>query len=253
MTGATSGLGLAMTTALLEAGHRVAAVGRAADAMERLRALAKERGWEAQLYSAPADIRSPEACRAVVEGTVAHFGALDVLVNNAGANVAAKAGERFYDVSLEDWNDVIATNVNAPFYLSRLVAPLLVERGWGRIINHVTSFPTMSRGTYTPYGPSKAALEAATSAWAAELDGTGVTVNAILPGSAADTRRVASENGRDRSALVQPAAMAAPILWLISPAADQVTGQRLVAKQWSAGASDDENVTKALSPAFTSR
>lgn len=253
MTGATSGLGLAMTVGLLKAGHRVAAVGRAPEAMERLRRQAREGGWEAQLYAAPGDIRSTEACRSIVEGTIARFGAVDVLVNNAGANVAAKASDRFYDVALEDWDAVIQTNLNAPFYLARLVAPLLVERGWGRIVNHVTSFPTMIRAAYTPYGPSKAALEAATLAWSAELDGTGVTVNAILPGSAADTRRVATEGGRDRSNLVPPSAMVAPILWLISPAADGITGRRLVAKQWSAGAPDEQNVAAALSPAWRER
>ena len=130
---------------------------------------------------------------------------------------------------------------------------MLVQRGWGRIVNHVTSFPTMSRGGFTPYGPSKAALEAATVAWAAELEGTGVTVNAILPGSGADTRRVPVRPDQDRSALVPPGAMVGPILWLMSPAADGVTGKRIVGKEWSPDASEAENLARAVHPAWHER
>jgi len=250
MTGAPSGLGLAMTLALLDAGHRIAAVGRDPTAMERLVTTAAERGCADRLLAAPGDIRMPEVCAQIVAATTAHFGGVDALVNNAGANVSANITQRFYDVTLADWNTVIDTNVNAPFYLARLVAPILVQRGWGRIVNHVTSFPTMTRAAYTPYGPSKAALEAATCAWAAELAGTGVTVNAILPGSGADTRRVPTVAGQDRSTLVPPSAMVAPIRWLISAAADGVTGMRVVAKEWSATATEAENVARAVHPAW---
>ena len=253
MTGASSGLGLTMTLALLEAGHRVAAVGRDPQAMASLQQTATERGFRDRLLPAPADIRSVDGCASIVERTTAAFGAIDVLVNNAGANVSAHISERFYDVSLDDWQTVIETNLNAPFYLARLVAPLLVERGWGRIVNHVTSFPTMVRAAYTPYGPSKAALEAATCAWAGELAGTGVTVNAILPGGGADTRRIPVEPGVDRSKLVARDAMIGPIRWLVSTASDGVSGMRVVAKDWLPEATEAENVARAVRPAWQNR
>jgi 3-oxoacyl-[acyl-carrier protein] reductase len=253
MTGAPSGLGRAMTLALLDADHRVAAVGRDPAAMERLVADARERGAADRLLAAPADIRSAEACAAVVDATIQRFGGVDALVNNAGANLTANITERFFDVAAADWQMVMDTNVNGPFFLARLVAPSLVQRGWGRIVNHVTGFGTMVRGGYTPYGPSKAALEAATCAWADELAGTGVTVNAILPGSAADTRRIPDEPGLDRSALVPPSAMVGPILWLMSEASDGVTGKRIVGKEWSAEASAAENVARAVHPVWRER
>jgi NAD(P)-dependent dehydrogenase (short-subunit alcohol dehydrogenase family) len=250
MTGASSGLGLTMTLALLGAGHRIVAVGRDPEAMKRLGKTASDGGFAERLVLVPADIRSVEACEAVVERATSAYGGIDILVNNAGANISAKISERFFDVSLDDWRTVIDTNLNGPFFLARLVAPLLVARGWGRIVNHVTSFPTMARAAYTPYGPSKAALEAATAAWAAELAGTGVTVNAILPGGGADTRRMPVEPGQDRSNLVAPAAMVGPMLWLASTASDAVTGMRVVAKEWSPHASEAENVARAVRPAW---
>lgn len=253
MTGAPSGLGLAMTLALLEAGHNIAGIGRDREMLKRLAATAEERGFGDRLLIARADIRAPGECAQAVQATRTRFGAIDALINNAGANISAHVTEKFHEVSIDDWQTVIDTNLNGPFYLSRIVAPLLVQRGWGRIVNHVTSFPTMTRGGYTPYGPSKAALEAATLAWSAELAGTGVTVNAILPGSGADTRRVPFVDGQDRSGLVAPAAMVGPILWLMSPASDGVTGKRVIAKEWSATASEAENVARAVHPAWNER
>jgi NAD(P)-dependent dehydrogenase (short-subunit alcohol dehydrogenase family) len=253
MTGAPSGLGLAMTRALLDDGHRIGAVGRDPAAMERLVAMARKGDAEDRLLAAPGDIRSPDACAAVVEAVMKRFGAVDAVVNNAGANLTANISERFYDVSAEDWQLVLDTNVNGPFFLTRLVTPLLVQRGWGRIVNHVTGFGTMVRGGYTPYGPSKAALEAATLAWSDELAGTGVTVNAILPGSAADTRRIPPGPGLDRSTLVPPSAMVGPIRWLMSDAANGITGKRIVGKEWGADASEAENVARAVHPAWRER
>jgi NAD(P)-dependent dehydrogenase (short-subunit alcohol dehydrogenase family) len=84
----------------------------------------------------------------------------------------------------------------------------------------------------SPYGPSKAGLEAATAVWAKDLSGTGVTVNALLPGGAANTRMVPKEEAPDRTKLVQPEAMMAPIVWLMSQASDGVTGRRFVARDW---------------------
>jgi 3-oxoacyl-[acyl-carrier protein] reductase len=85
---------------------------------------------------------------------------------------------------------------------------------------------------FSPYGPSKAALEAATAVWAKDLASTGVTVNALLPGGPANTRMIPAHEASDRSKLVQPEVMMAPIVWLMSSASDGVTGRRFVAKDW---------------------
>jgi Dehydrogenases with different specificities (related to short-chain alcohol dehydrogenases) len=87
---------------------------------------------------------------------------------------------------------------------------------------------------FSPYGPSKAALEAATVVWAKDLAGTGVTVNALAPGGPANTRMIPATEVADRSTLIQPEVMIAPIVWLMSPRSDGVTGRRIIAKEWDA-------------------
>lgn len=236
-----------MVLALHAAGHSVVAVGRtgAADFSESDR-----------LAIVRADVTSPSDCEAVVKRTVERFGAVDALVNNAGINMPTrvatlqmKEGPRFYELTVDQWRAIMRTNVDGAFFMARLVAPHLVERGWGRIVNHVTSYRTMVRGGETPYGPSKAALESMTAVWANELTGTGITVNALLPGGAADTRMIAREVVADRSKLVPPSMMEGPIRWLISEASDGITGHRFIAASWDANASDEENVAKAGSVA----
>jgi NAD(P)-dependent dehydrogenase (short-subunit alcohol dehydrogenase family) len=85
---------------------------------------------------------------------------------------------------------------------------------------------------FSPYGPSKAALESATVIWAKDLANTGVTVNALLPGGPANTRMIPNIEISDRASLIQPEVMAAPIMWLLSPQSDGVTGRRIIAKDW---------------------
>jgi 3-oxoacyl-[acyl-carrier protein] reductase len=117
--------------------------------------------------------------------------------------------------------------------MTKLVAPDMVVRGWGRIVNVTTSLTTMLKAGLSPYGPSKAAIEAASSIWSKELAGTGVTVNVLVPGGPADTRMIPPEDMADRDKLVRPEAMVPPLLWLVSTDADAVTGRRYQAKLWT--------------------
>lgn len=245
VTGGSAGLGRVMTLALLADGHHVTAVGRTDALMSELIAEARAAGTDGRLLTVLADVASPAGCEEIVTRTRDRFGAVDAVINNAGANLPTsvrKADPKFWKVSPEDWQRIIDTNINGSFLMSRAVAPHLIERGWGRIVHHLTSLRTMIRPGDTPYGPSKAALEAMTSAWAGELEGTGVTVNAIMPGGAADTRMIATEFVADRSRLVKPAVMGPPISWLISPASDGFTGYRITAERWDPSATIDANL-----------
>src|SRR5690349_1753867 len=85
---------------------------------------------------------------------------------------------------------VVDTNVNGPILMTRAVVPLMRAAGWGRIINVSASHQTMRRAGFSPYGPSKAALGSETIIWAQDLAGSGVTVNALLPGGATLTGMV---------------------------------------------------------------
>jgi 3-oxoacyl-[acyl-carrier protein] reductase len=92
---------------------------------------------------------------------------------------------------------------------------------------------TMRRVGFSPYGPSKAALESETIIWAQDLAGTGVTVNALLPGGASLTGMIPDEVPPAlRQKLLMPEVMVPPLLWLVSPDSDGMTGRRLVATRW---------------------
>lgn len=252
LTGAGGGLGGTMARGLLAAGRRVVAVDleAAAVALGALRADAERAGTAANLLCVPADIRSEADCARVNETALAAFGAVHALVNNAGIGMSAHSIDaqdgklRFYDMPSAFWRDLFDTNVNGSFLMAKAIVPGLVAQGWGRLINVTTGTFTMVRGGFSPYGPAKAAMEAATAAWADELAGTGVTVNALLPGGAADTPMVPPASVSDRSTLIAPSVMVAPVVWLTSQAADSVNGMRVVGIEWDPSASLETNVAK---------
>jgi 3-oxoacyl-[acyl-carrier protein] reductase len=119
---------------------------------------------------------------------------------------------RFWEVAPETWRLVIDTNVVGPFLMARAVVPKMLAAGWGRIVNVSINAETMRRRGFSPYGPSKAALESATIIWAQDLAGSGVTVNALLPGGAALTGMIpASYPDQLRAKLLDPAIMVPPL------------------------------------------
>jgi NAD(P)-dependent dehydrogenase (short-subunit alcohol dehydrogenase family) len=123
--------------------------------------------------------------------------------------------------------------VNGPFFMARAVVPVMRKQRWGRIVNISINHETMRRPGFSPYGPSKAALESETIIWAQDLAGSGVTVNALLPGGATDTGMVPQDIAPHlRSKLLPPDIMIPPLLWLVSEAANGVTGNRFVANLW---------------------
>jgi NAD(P)-dependent dehydrogenase (short-subunit alcohol dehydrogenase family) len=108
----------------------------------------------------------------------------------------------------------------------------MTERKWGRIVNVTTSLGTMIRSGSSTYGPSKAALEAFSAIMSKDLDGSGITVNVLVPGGVTDTPMVPLEAGFDRQDMIQPEVMAPPLVWLVSDAAGGVTGRRFLAVHW---------------------
>jgi 3-oxoacyl-[acyl-carrier protein] reductase len=176
------------------------------------------------------------------------------LVNCAGLGMAVM-NPNYYDEPVnfwkadpERWQLVMDVNVRGPFLFARAVAPVLLEAGRGRIVNVTTSFNTMIRGANMPYGQSKAALEAASASWAADLATTGITVNVLVPGGAADTKLVPQNSPYDRAQLIRPEVMMSPICWLMSDDADGVTGKRFVAQRWDETRSAADNVQKSGAP-----
>jgi NAD(P)-dependent dehydrogenase (short-subunit alcohol dehydrogenase family) len=250
VTGAASGLGEAMTLALLHAGFSVCGVGRSEKSLNALAATVRGLGKAEALETIVGNVQSSDDCARCVKIGLERFGRLDALVNNAGATTRPGATAlKFFELSDVDWESSMATNVNGAFFMARAITPHLIASGWGRIVNHSTNYGTMTRAGMTPYGPSKAALEAATAAWATELAGTGVTVNAILPGGVANVPRIAVTEYPDREKLVQPAVFGPLIVWLMSDASNAISGRRIVANRWRYDATDEENLRVAAAPA----
>ena len=255
VTGGLRGLGRAMTLGLLGQGHRVAAVGHLAEDVDALRTLAG--AGETRLLPLVADLRLPAECDRVFTETRARFGGdPGILVNSAGltftfidpARFRRDEPQRFRECADDVIQAVMDTNYVAADQMARRAVPLMLKAGWGRVVNVTTKLDTMNRAGSSPYGCSKAALEMATEIWAKELAGTGVTANIVNPGAGANTPGMAAEM-RARSAaapaplLVEPDDMVAPLLFVVSRAADGVNGFRFDANTWHADR-DPRTVTR---------
>ena len=237
VTGAGRGLGRAMALGLAGAGVRVVATAaREAAEVEATAALG-----EGRILPLVADVTQEADARRVVVETLDRCGRLDILVNNAGRGMKyvsetfMNEPTRFWEVRPAVWRLVMDTNVNGPFHMAQVATPHLLAAGWGRIVNISMNKATMRRQGFSPYGPSKAALESETAIWAEDLRGTGVTVNALLPGGATLTGMIpAALPEASRAALLRPEIIVPPLLWLVSAEAGGVTGQRIDASRWRA-------------------
>jgi NAD(P)-dependent dehydrogenase (short-subunit alcohol dehydrogenase family) len=254
VTGAAGGIGRALVRGLLDAGISVAAVDRTADGLAAVAAAAREQGREGALLTIEADLAGDAAAAEIVARTRSRFGAIDILVNNAGIGQATLRAEnwqrpiRFWEVAADDWRRFVAVHTTAPLLLAQAVLPEMMQRRWGRIVNVTTSLGTMIRSGSPTYGPSKAALEAFSAIMAKDLDGSGVTVNVLVPGGVTDTPMVPLDAGFDRQQMIQPEVMAPPLVWLVSEAAGNVTGQRFLAVHWDTALPPAQAAEKAGAP-----
>ena len=133
--------------------------------------------------------------------------------------------------------------------MTRASVDHMLAQHWGRIINVTTSFFTMVRGSFHPYGPSKAGLEAMAYGHAQEFEGSGITVNVVVPGGPTDTPFVPDDIGVARNELIPPSVMLLPILWLCSDDAGTITGNRYVGAQWDSTIAPDQAERKCRAPA----
>ncbi|HEY3847885.1 MAG TPA: SDR family oxidoreductase [Acetobacteraceae bacterium] len=251
VTGAASGIGRAMALGLLGAGIDVAAVDRSAPGLESLTKSAG--GNPGTVQTIHADLAQPDAFDRIVAAVLDRHGRIDVLVNNAGigqASIRANARTtpiRFWEATPEQWNRFVTVNATAPIMMARAVLPHMLAAKAGRVITVTTSLGTMVREGYLLYGASKAATEAAMAGLSADLKGTGVTSNVLVPGGVTNTPLV-GEHAGDRSRMLQPEIMVPPLLWLVSDAAAAVNGRRFIAADWDALLPSDQAADKAGAP-----
>ena len=242
VSGGTSGLGLAMSTALVAGGAHVVVTGRdherAAEVAARL-----ERSGPGRAAGVAMDVRDERSVDRGVAAASAVLGGIDVLVNNAGIGMRTvnhrfmTDPQAFWAVTPAQFRDLFDINVTGYFLLARSVAPAMVRSARGKIVNVSVSESTTRRAGFVPYGPSRAATDALSHVMAADLAGTGVTVNLLAPGGATATGMIPDEVGQDvRARLLDPEIMGPPIRWLASAESDGVTDCRVVATEFADGA-----------------
>ncbi|HXX38986.1 MAG TPA: SDR family oxidoreductase [bacterium] len=253
VTGGGRGLGRAMALGLAAAGaHVVVTAARHEQEINQVSEAARRLSDAGTVLPIVADVTREEDCGRAVEAALGSFGALHIVVNNAGRGMRfvsetfMEAPTRFWEVDGRIWRLIIETNVIGPFLMAKAVVPHFLGQRWGRIINVSINHETMRRKGFSPYGPSKAALESETIIWAQDLAGTGVTVNALLPGGATQTGMVPETVGEEvRRRLLDPAIVVPPLLWLASEASDGVTGSRVVASAWDPALPPSEAAARA--------
>jgi 2-deoxy-D-gluconate 3-dehydrogenase len=232
-TGANGGIGLAMAAALGRAGASVMIVGRNRDKCEAAARGLKSSGLRADHFVA--DLTGEDACKAAVDATLSSFGRLDILVNCAGITIR-KAPE---DLTLAEWNTVLATNLSAGFLCAQAALPAMREQGGGKIVN-VGSMHMLFAAPHTAaYAASKGGLLQLTKSLAAAWAKYNIQVNAVLPGYIeTDLLKSALQQvpGLEQRVLARtPAArwgrpedIDGAVVFLASRASDFVTGSSIV-------------------------
>jgi 3-oxoacyl-[acyl-carrier protein] reductase len=181
LTGASGGIGRATALGLAREGASILLTGRREEALADAAAACREAGGKAEPLAI--DITSPEAGDRLVEACRDHFGRVDAVVNNAGTS-SMRGLEELTD---KDWQADWELHVMAPMRLMRAAAPVMADRGWGRIVNVSSSAGKRPSGSLSvPYSVTKAAVLSLSRAFADQFASRGVLINAVTPGPVAD-------------------------------------------------------------------
>ena len=229
VTGAQRGLGFAISRGLGEAGATVVLNGRKPDALESAAATLSEAGH--RVSTSAFDVTDADAVREAVGVIEREHGRIDILVNNAGI----QRRNPLVDFKLQDWNDVIATNLTAPFLVAQAVLPGMIARKSGKIVNIASLMSDLARPTVVPYTAAKGGVRQLTRGMAVELAPHNIQVNAISPGYFATEMNRALIDNAEFNAWVckrtpagrwgDPPEIAGLAVFLCSAAANYITGQ----------------------------
>jgi len=232
VTGASRGLGRTFARVLAEAGADVVITSRSPASLGPVREEIESVGRKA--VALELDVRSESSIRNMSAAAIAAFGRLDVLVNNAGCNIRKCAA----DVTWDDWNTVLDTNLRGTFFVSQAVAQHMIQRARGRIVNIGSVTSVFGYAGLAPYGASRGGIRQLTMSLADDWGAHGITVNCLAPGwFKTDQNAVLYEDAEwvaylvDRIPLKRPGApsdLAGALIFLASDASAYVTGQTLL-------------------------
>jgi len=229
VTGTSRGLGRAIALALGGAGAAIACTARVVEQAEATAAAIRGTGGRAVALAL--DVARAGAADASVRRAEAELGPVDVLVNNAGITLEKKT----VDITDEEWERVLVTNLTSMFRCARAVAPGMIERGRGKIINVGSMYGRLGVPRYAAYCATKAGVEGLTRALAAEWSRHGIQVNCLAPGYMnTDIPKAALADEKTRQLFLskvparrigEPEETGALAVYLASPASDFMTGQ----------------------------
>jgi gluconate 5-dehydrogenase len=229
VTGAYRGLGFAIAKGLCEAGATVVLNGRKPEPLAAAAKALTDVGLHAT--TSVFDVAKADAVRAAIGAVEREHGRLDILVNNAGI----QHRNPLVDFKLEDWNDIIATNLTAPFLVAQAALPGMIARRSGKIINIASLMSELARPTVVPYTAAKGGVRQLTRGMAVELAPHNIQVNAISPGYFATEMNRALIDNAEFNAWVcrrtpagrwgEPSEIAGLAVFLSSAAANYITGQ----------------------------
>jgi gluconate 5-dehydrogenase len=232
VTGAYRGLGFAIAQGLARAGAKVVLNGRRQDALDA--AAESLRAGQLDVSTSVFDVTDRDAINAGVAAIAASVGPVDILFNNAGIQ---RRGA-FADFPQEQWDEVIATNLTAPFAVSQAVLPQMIEKKRGKIIHIASLMSDLARPSVVPYTAAKGGVRQLTRGMAVELAPHNIQVNAIAPGYFATEMNRALIDNAEFNAWVskrtpagrwgQPEELAGLAVFLASSASNYMTGQMLV-------------------------
>jgi gluconate 5-dehydrogenase len=232
VTGAYRGLGFAIARGLARAGAAVVLNGRRPDELARAAKALTDAGLRAT--TRVFDVTDGPAVRAAVTAIEAEHERLDILVNNAGI----QRRNPLVDFTQQDWDDIIATNLTAPFLVSQAALPGMIARRSGKIVHIASLMSELARPTVVPYTAAKGGVRQLTRGMAVELAPHNIQVNAIAPGYFATEMNRALIDNAEFNAWVckrtpagrwgEPDEIAGLAVFLASSAADYMTGQMLV-------------------------
>ncbi len=214
VTGASRGIGRAVALSLARAGADLVLAAEHAQGAEA--ACREVMALKRRAMAVGCDVANSEEVDALVQRARSAFERVDILVNNAGISFRAPVA----DTGDAHFDRVIAVNLAGPFYLTRRLLPDMVKRGWGRIVNVSSISGTLGTRLMSAYCASKWGLNGLTKAVAAEVQGTGVTVTAVLPGSV-DTRML---DGSEFAARMAPEEVATVVRFLCAEAPAAING-----------------------------